>query len=72
MECLAGYNMNANSGNYNYFNNSGYAKVSYDGFINENYFLIQSQEKNLVQNLYLMLLQRTQYHTKMMLLLVYY
>ena len=41
-----GGNMNANSGNYNYF--SGWAKVSFDGFINENYFLINSQEKNLV------------------------
>ena len=44
-----GGNMNANSGNYNYF--SGWAKVSFDGFINENYFLINSQEKNLVQNI---------------------
>ena len=51
MGAQAGYNMNANSGNYNYFNNSGYAKVSFDGFINENYFQIQSQEVNLVQNL---------------------
>ena len=44
-----GPNMNANSGSYNYF--SGWAKVSFDGFINENYFLINSQEKNLVQNI---------------------
>ena len=44
-----GGNMNGNSGNYNYF--SGWAKVSFDGFINENYFLINSQEKNLVQNI---------------------
>ena len=51
MGAQAGHNMNANSGNYNYFNDSGYAKVSFDGFINENYFLIKSQEKNLVQNL---------------------
>jgi hypothetical protein len=51
MGAQAGHNMNANSGNYNYFNNSGYAKVSFDGFINENYFQNQSQEKNLVQNL---------------------
>ena len=51
MGAEAGHNMNANSGNYNYFNDSGYAKVSFDRFINENYFLIQSQEKNLVQNL---------------------
>ena len=41
--------MNANSANYNYF--SGWAKVSFDGFINENFFSINSQEKNLVQNM---------------------
>ena len=41
--------MNANSGNYNYF--SGWAKVSFDGFINENYFKVNSKEKNLIQNL---------------------
>ena len=41
--------MYANSGNYNYF--SGWAKVSFDGFINENYFSIFSQEKNLIQNM---------------------
>ena len=41
--------MNANSGNYNYF--SGWAKVSFDGFINENYFQVSSQERNLVQNI---------------------
>ena len=46
-----GPNMNANSGSYNYFSGTGYAKVSFDGFINENYFLINTQEKNLVQNL---------------------
>jgi len=51
MGAQAGHNMNANSGSYNYFNSSGYAKVSFDGFINENYFQIQSQEKNLVENL---------------------
>ena len=51
MGAQAGHNMNANSGSYNYFNSSGYAKVSFDGFINENYFQNQSQEKNLVQNL---------------------
>ena len=44
-----GGNMNANSGNYNYFSN--WSKVSFDGFINENYFMINSQEKNLIQNL---------------------
>ena len=49
MGCELGPNMNANSGNYNYFSN--WSKVSFDGFINENYFLINSQEKNLVQNL---------------------
>ena len=51
MESYLGYNMNANSGNYNYFNNSGYAKVSFDGFINENYFLLDKREQNLVQNI---------------------
>ena len=49
MEMALGPNMNANSGNYNYF--SGWAKVSFDGFINENYFKLNSQEKNLIQNL---------------------
>ena len=49
MECSLGPNMNANSGNYNYFSN--WSKVSFDGFTNENYFLINSQEKNLIQNL---------------------
>ena len=51
MGAETGHNMNANSGNYNYFNSSGYSKVSFDGFINENYFQNQSQEKNLAQNL---------------------
>ena len=45
----AGPSMSANSANYNYF--SGWAKVSFDGFINENYFKLNSQEKNLIQNL---------------------
>ena len=36
MNCSFGGNMYASSGNYNYF--SGWAKVSFDGFINENYF----------------------------------
>ena len=49
MDCSYGPNMNANSENYNYF--SSYAKVSYEGFINENYFHVKTQEKNLVQNL---------------------
>ena len=49
MVCSYGPNMNANSENYNYF--SSYAKVSYEGFINENYFHVKTQEKNLVQNL---------------------
>ena len=44
-----GPNMHANSRSYNYF--SGWAKVSFDGFINENYFSINEQEKNLVQNM---------------------
>ena len=44
-----GPNMFANSRSYNYF--SGWAKVSLDGFINENYFSINSQEKNLIQNM---------------------
>ena len=41
--------MNANSGNYDYY--SGFGKVSFDGFINENYFSIDSQEKQLLENL---------------------
>ena len=49
MDCCFGPNMNADSENYNYF--SSYAKVSYEGFINENYFHVKTQEKNLVQNL---------------------
>ena len=49
MECSYGPNMNANSENYNYFSHD--AKVSYEGFINENYFHIKKQEKNLCQNL---------------------
>jgi hypothetical protein len=48
MYCL-GKNMNANSGNYNYFSRN--SKVSFDGFINENYFKIENQEKNLIQNI---------------------
>ena len=48
MKCC-GPNMNANSGNYNYYSRN--AKVSFDGFINENYFLLERQEKNLVQNI---------------------
>ena len=48
MECW-GPEMNANSGNYNYYSRD--AKVSFDGFINENYFLLESPEKNLVQNI---------------------
>ena len=34
MDYNLGPNMNANSGNYNYFSN--WSKVSFDGFINEN------------------------------------
>ena len=37
------------STNINYF--SGYAKVSFDGFINENNFELNPREKNLVENL---------------------
>ena len=44
-----GKNMFANSQNYNYYSES--SKVSFDAFINENYFLIESQEKYLVQNI---------------------
>ena len=44
-----GPSMFANSKHYNYF--SGWAKVSFDGFINENYFSINEQEKNLIQNM---------------------
>ena len=49
MGAAHGGNMNANSGNYNYY--SEYSKVSFDGFINENYFLVNSQENNLIENL---------------------
>ena len=42
--------MNANSGNYNYFSKKN-AKVSFDGFINENYFKTENEEKNLIQNI---------------------
>lgn len=48
MNCL-GKSMHARSSGVNYY--SGYAKVSFDGFINENYFELNSQEKNLVENL---------------------
>ena len=41
--------MNANSGNYNYFSKN--TKVSFDGFINENYFKTENEEKNLIQNI---------------------
>jgi hypothetical protein len=44
-----GGNMNANSGNYNYY--TEYSKVSFDGFINENYFSIDNQETFLVENI---------------------
>ena len=49
MGALAGGAMNANSGNYDYY--CGFGKVSFDGFINENYFSLDSQEKNLLENL---------------------
>ena len=48
MDCALGPNMSANSGNYNYY--SSYSFISFNGFINENYFNIISQEQNLVQN----------------------
>ena len=48
MGCV-GKSMSANSSNYNY--GSNYAKVSFDGFINENYFQIESKEKNLLSNI---------------------
>ena len=48
MNCALGPNMSANSGNYNYY--SSYSFISFNGFINENYFNIISQEQNLVQN----------------------
>ena len=41
--------MNANSFSMNYF--SGFAKVSFDGFINENNFELNPKEANLVENL---------------------
>ena len=49
MECAFGPSMSANSGNYNYYSN--YSFISFNGFINENYFNIISQEQNLVQNI---------------------
>ena len=48
MKCI-GHNMNAGSSNYNYTSKG--SKVSFDGFINENYFEILTPETNLVQNL---------------------
>ena len=47
MKC--GKSMSANSSNYNF--KCDYAKVSFDGFINENYFQINSKEKNLLLNI---------------------
>ena len=41
--------MHAGSFGVNYY--SGFAKVSFDGFINENYFELNPQEKNLIENL---------------------
>mgnify|MGYP002625065413 CR=1 FL=1 len=41
--------MNANSWSMNYY--SGFAKVSFDGFINENIFELNPKETNLVENL---------------------
>ena len=45
----SGPSMCANSESYDYY--SEYSFVSFNGFINENYFTINSPEKNLVQNL---------------------
>ena len=44
-----GPSMSANSGNYNYY--SEFSFISFSAFVNENYFSVQSPEKNLVQNL---------------------
>ena len=44
-----GNSMSAQSSSVNYF--SGFAKVSFDGFINENKFELNPKEKNLVENL---------------------
>ena len=41
--------MHAGSLGVNYY--SGFAKVSFDGFINENYFELNPQEQNLIENL---------------------
>ena len=49
MGAATGPSMSANSGNYDYY--SEFSFVSFNGFINENLFSIQSPEKNLVQNL---------------------
>ena len=45
----SGPNVSANSANYNYY--SEFSFISFSGFINENYFSIESPEKNLVQNI---------------------
>lgn len=44
-----GRSMHAGSHSVNYF--SGFAKVSFDGFINENYFELNPKENNLAENL---------------------
>ena len=49
MEMTLGPNVSANSANYNYY--SEFSFISFSGFINENYFSVESQEKNLVQNI---------------------
>ena len=41
--------MTANSGTYNYY--SEFSFISFNGFINENYFSVKNPEKNLYQNL---------------------
>ena len=45
----SGPNVSANSANYNYY--SEFSFISFSGFINENYFSVQTPEKNLVQNI---------------------
>ena len=49
MGAQVGPNMRANSSNYNYY--SEFSLVSFNGFINENYFSVKVPEKNLYQNL---------------------
>ena len=48
MNCI-GKSMRAASSSVNYY--SGFAKVSFDGFINENNFELNPRENNLAENL---------------------